>query len=110
VEVGNVSVPVFEMVEIIGAVRVLLVSVCVAVVPVIVVSTSGIVRVRVVPVVTPDNWNCTRFVASTSSTKKVVASCNDLFVNVCVVAAPNKVMSESGTVIVRVVPVVMPDN
>ena len=42
--------------------------------------------------------------------KKVVASCNDLLVNVCVVAAPNRVISESGTVIMRVVPVVKPDN
>src|SRR5687767_9686232 len=42
---------------IVGLVSVLAVSVCVVSVPTSVVLASGTVIVRVVPVVTPDNWN-----------------------------------------------------
>ena len=51
----------------------------------------GIVNVLVVPVVIPDNWNCIIFVASTSSIIEVLASTNDLLVNVSIPALVAKV-------------------
>jgi hypothetical protein len=51
----------------VGAVIVLLVSVCVASVPTIVVDASGQVRVRVLPVVMPESWKTACLVVSALS-------------------------------------------
>ena len=67
VEVGNVNVPPFEMLDIIGVINVLFVRVCVVLSPINVVFALGTVRVLVIPLVIPDNSNCIFFELSWSS-------------------------------------------
>jgi len=67
--VGIVIKPPLDIAVIIGVVIVLFVNTWVVSVPTIVVSAFGTVKVLVVAVVNPDNWNCIFLVLSPSSAK-----------------------------------------